>query len=280
MHGADRNRPLALAIGKPLRAGQRADLFQGIAASRIPLEQTGDDRSLIGIDGNALLAVRRDNVPVSERRRARPQALLGLLQHPLADFLGEIVDVVFRHQHLDAVHELFGGSGFPRKGDALLHQMDFGIKLVDRHPVLEVAIQAVGLLHEDGLHGLVLAEVADHLVEVCAPALLGRLHVDIFARDIEPVGLGVVAQQFELGRDREAFALLLAGRHPRIDHRLGGLKLLRLLPRPRPCRLRHAKTSWASVALPRLPPLPPGKAIRRRSRWMLRGLSRSIARRW
>ncbi|MAM39002.1 MAG: hypothetical protein CL949_11005 [Erythrobacter sp.] len=72
MHGAHRNRPLALAISKPFSTGQRADLLQGIAASGIPLEQAGNDRTLIGIYRDALLAVLRDNVPVSERGCAGP----------------------------------------------------------------------------------------------------------------------------------------------------------------------------------------------------------------
>nr|WP_037517750.1 hypothetical protein [Sphingomonas sp. LH128] len=233
MDGADRHGASALAVGQALLARHRADLLQGIAARRIPLEQTGDDRPLIGFDRNSLLAVRADDVPVSERRCARPQALLGLLQHALADLFGEIVDIVLRHQHLDAVHELFGGSGLPRQGNALLHQMDFGIKLVDRHPVAQVAIEAVGLFNENGLHGAVLAQEPDHLAEIGAPAVLSGLDVHIFGGNGEAIGFGMVVQQLELGGDRKALALLLSGRYARIDYRFGrGLHILPLLLRP------------------------------------------------
>nr|WP_314717778.1 hypothetical protein [Sphingobium yanoikuyae] len=105
MDGADRHGAPALAIGQTLLARHRADFLQGIAARRIPLEQTRDDRSLIGFDRDALLAVRPDDIAIAERRGARPQALLGLLQHALADLFGKVVDIVLRHQHLDAVHE-------------------------------------------------------------------------------------------------------------------------------------------------------------------------------
>ncbi|MEE4450499.1 hypothetical protein V2S85_02520 [Novosphingobium resinovorum] len=241
MDSADGHRAPALAIGEALLASHRANFLQGIAARRIPLEQAGNNHPLIGLDRNPLLAVRADDVPISERRGTRPQALLGLLQHALADLFGEIVDIVLRHQDLDAVHELFGGPGFPRKRDALFHQMDFGIQFVDRHPITQVAIEAVGLFHEDGLHRAVLAEETDHLAEIGAAAVLGGLDVHIFGCNGEPVGFGVIAQKLELGGNRKALALLLAGRDARVDHRLGdGLHFRPLLLRPSPCCLRHA----------------------------------------
>nr|WP_287387638.1 hypothetical protein [Sphingobium sp.] len=140
------------------------------------------------------------------------------------------------------MHELFGGSGFARKGDAFLYQMDFGIQFVDRHPVAQVAIEAVGLFDEDRLHRAVLAQKADHLAEAGAAALLGGLDVHIFRSDGQSIGFGMVTQELELSRDGKTFPLLLARGNARIDHRLGRLQVQPRLPRPRLCRLRHIDT--------------------------------------
>ena len=51
------------------------------------------------------------------------------------------------------MHELLGGARVARQDDVLLDEVDLEIELVDRHPVLEIAIEAVGLLdqqHADG----------------------------------------------------------------------------------------------------------------------------------
>jgi hypothetical protein len=88
-------------------------------------------------------------VQVPEGRRAGPVALARLLVHPLLDLLGEVVDVVLGHQHLDAVDELLGRPRLVGQDDALLHEVDVDVHLVEQHPVLEVAVEPVGLLDED-----------------------------------------------------------------------------------------------------------------------------------
>nr|WP_314717780.1 hypothetical protein [Sphingobium yanoikuyae] len=88
--------------------------------------------------------------------------------------------------------------------------MDFGIKLVDRHPVAQVAIEAVGLFNENVLHGAVLAEEPDHLAKVGAPAVLGGLDVHIFGGNGEAICFGMVAQKLELRGNGKALALLFA----------------------------------------------------------------------
>ncbi|WQE08249.1 hypothetical protein U0025_05005 [Sphingobium yanoikuyae] len=88
--------------------------------------------------------------------------------------------------------------------------MDFDIELVDCHPILEIAVEAIGLFDHNRLDGFMLAKVADHLVEIGPSALLSRLHVHIFGRYGKSAGLGVLAKQFQLGRYREALALLFA----------------------------------------------------------------------
>nr|WP_066766982.1 MULTISPECIES: hypothetical protein [Sphingobium] len=210
MHGADRNRTSALAIDKSGAAGHRADFLQGIVACSIPLEHAGDDRPLIRIDHDDLLAVGFSDVPVSERRGARPKALLCLFQHPLADLFGEIVDVVLRHQHFDAVHEFFRRPRFPRQDNALLHEVDLGFQFVDRDPILEIAVEPVGFLDQNSVDHFALSQEPDHLVKAGPAALLGRFDINIFTCDDESIGDGVFAQQLELGRNRKALALLLA----------------------------------------------------------------------
>src|SRR5688500_9367477 len=61
-----------------------------------------------------------------------------LLQHSLLRLLGEVIDVVLSHEHLDTMHELLGGSGVACQYHILLDEMDFQIKVVQRHPVLQV----------------------------------------------------------------------------------------------------------------------------------------------
>nr|WP_245987740.1 hypothetical protein [Sphingobium fluviale] len=239
MHGADRNRTSALAIDKSGAPRHGADFLQGIVACSIPLEHAGDGWPLVGINHNDFLAVRLYAVPVSERRGARPKALLCLFQHPLADLFGEIVDVVLRHQHFDAVHEFFRRSGFPGQDNALLHEVDLGIQFVDRHPILEIAVEPVSLLDQNGVNHLALSQEPDHLVEAGPATLLGRFDIDIFTSHDEPIGDGVFAQQLELGRNRKALALLLARRNPGVDDRLGRLHVFALRPcfRPRRCHV-------------------------------------------
>nr|WP_284272097.1 hypothetical protein [Bradyrhizobium iriomotense] len=109
--------------------------------------------------------------------------MLGFLLHALPGFLRKIVDVVLRHQHFDAVHELLGGTRVPRENDALLHKVHLKFELIQRHPIFEIAIKPVGLFNQDGADAGMLFEILDHLAEVCAAANLRRLNIDKLSCD-------------------------------------------------------------------------------------------------
>ena len=184
-----------------------------------------DQRRDRRIGGDDLLAVRAGDVAIAERRLGRPDALLGLFLHALAGFLGQVVDVVLRHQHLDAVHELFRGSRLARQHHAFLREVHFHVEFIDRHPILEVAIEPVGLLDQHHANGRMRLEIGDHLAEGGAAGLLGGFNVHVFLRHREAVRRRVFLEQLQLRRDREAFLLLLLGGDAGIDHRLlaGGI---------------------------------------------------------
>ena len=177
---------LRIDEARRLRLARR--FLQRNVAARIPFEQLGDRSARqLGIGGDDLLAVRAGDVAIAERRLGRPDALLGLLLHALAGFLGQIVDVVLRHQHLDAVHELFRGARLARQHHAFLREVHFHVQFVDRHPILEVAIEPVGLLDQHHADGRMRLQIGDHLAEGGAAGLLGGLHVDVFLRHREAV---------------------------------------------------------------------------------------------
>jgi hypothetical protein len=53
-----------------------------------------------------------------------------------------------------------------RQDDRLLHEVDFYAELVDRHPVLDVAVEAIRLLHQQRSAPRVFrAQEVDHLAE-------------------------------------------------------------------------------------------------------------------
>ncbi len=76
------------------------------------------------------------------------------------------------------MHELLRRPRVLRDDDVLLDEVDFEVQFVERDPVLEVAVEAVGLLDEQDAAGLVLAEEREHLAEARAAGLLGRLDID------------------------------------------------------------------------------------------------------
>jgi hypothetical protein len=123
------------------------------------------------------------------------------------------------------VHELFRGSRLTRKHHSLLWEVHFHIQFVDRHPILEVAIEPVGFLDQHDADERVRLKIGDHFVESDAAGLLCSLDVDIFLRDREAIFCCVFLEQLQLRRDREAFLLLFFRGDARIDHRLlaGGI---------------------------------------------------------
>jgi hypothetical protein len=81
--------------------------------------------------------------------------------------------------------------------------MDLGVELVDRHPVAEVAVQAIGLLDQDDEATLVLAGEGDHAAKGGTTGLFGGFDINELFGDLELAAGGVRSQQIELGRDRE-----------------------------------------------------------------------------
>ena len=120
--------------------------------------------------------MRHQVVHISDRRDGGPVTLPGLLDHPLANLFTKVVDVVLGHQHLDAVHELLGRTRVFREDYRLLHEVDFYAQLVDRHPVLDVAVEAIRFLNQQG----------------SAPrAFLAQRKATISLKDVRPVRFAV-----------------------------------------------------------------------------------------
>ena len=82
-----------------------------------------------------------------------------------------------------------------RQDDVFLQEVDLDLKLVERHPVLKIPIEAVGLLDQHHTDGWMRLEVGDHLAKSRAAGLLRRLHIDEFVRNREAVGGCIVLQQ-------------------------------------------------------------------------------------
>jgi hypothetical protein len=112
------------------------------------------------------------------------------------------------------------------RDSALLGEVDFDLQLVHRHPVLEVAVEPVGLLDRHHPDRRMLLQIADHLAEGGAAGLLGSFNVHIFLGDREALRRRVFLQQLQLRRDRKALLLLLLRGDAGVDHRLlaGGIE--------------------------------------------------------
>jgi len=71
--------------------------------------------------------------------------------------------------------------------------VDLQIEVVEPDPVLEVAVEAVGLLHQQQAAGTLSLEEVQHLREVGPARLLGRLHVHELTYQLDIASLGVAA---------------------------------------------------------------------------------------
>ncbi len=201
MDRGDRHRRTALAVHQPTAAGRPGHLFQGELAGGVLLEHPGDHRRQNRVGYNDALAGGAVHVGISQRRERRPHALHRLLAHPLDRLFPQVVGVVLRHQHLDSVHELLRGPGVGRKHDVLLDEVEFQPEFVDRHPILYVPVEAVGLLHQHDPAGCILGEERDHLAESRAAGLLGSLHIRELLQHGDAVRRRIGPEQFQLRRD-------------------------------------------------------------------------------
>ncbi|MGB5742902.1 MAG: hypothetical protein WBM65_10850 [Sedimenticolaceae bacterium] len=76
--------------------------------SCVPFEHLTDHGHQLRVWFDGLLAVFTENVSVAVGSIGWPDSLLCFLGHPLSGLFRKVVDIVLRHQHLDAVHELLG----------------------------------------------------------------------------------------------------------------------------------------------------------------------------
>ena len=198
--------PVAFACPEPFVREIRLQPPDRIPPRGVELEHLPNERSPFLVELDSLIHL---VVPVAQRRQGGKLPLLCLLQKPLSRLLGEVVDVVLGHQHLDAVDELLVGAGVLVQHRPFLDEDQRHVQVVDDHVVLEVSVQPVCLLAENGTHLRLLLEVLHHLVEVCTSALLGGLHVNELADDLVAVFPCVGSEQFLLGGDGVALPLLL-----------------------------------------------------------------------
>jgi hypothetical protein len=98
--------------------------------------------------------------------------------------------------------------------------MPCSVELVDRHPILEVAVEPVGLLDQHHAHCRMRLQIGHHLAEAGAASLLGRLHVHIFLHSRETISDGIFLKELQLRRDREALFFLFLRRDAGVDDRL------------------------------------------------------------
>ncbi|MDE8652121.1 hypothetical protein PYV00_10380 [Novosphingobium sp. H3SJ31-1] len=106
--GAGRQWTPAFPVSQPGHLRLLRRLLDRILPALIPGVEARDQRPELRVDGDDLLTVLADNVGVAKRRGGRPDALLGLFHQALPGFFRQVIDVVLRHQHLDAMHELLG----------------------------------------------------------------------------------------------------------------------------------------------------------------------------
>src|SRR5258708_6607580 len=185
----------ALAEREAGLAAHPGDLLDGVLPGHVPLEKLRHQGGSLRVGDDGALAVTALDVDVADGRVGPPAALLGLLHLAFTHFLGEVVDVVLGHQHLDAMHELLRGPRVGGEDDVLLDEMNLEVELVDLDPVLEVAVQPIRFLHQHGPAGRVLAQDGEHGAKARPSRLLCGLDVGELLEDAEVLFGGVGANE-------------------------------------------------------------------------------------
>ncbi|HVC76143.1 MAG TPA: hypothetical protein VND96_06440 [Candidatus Micrarchaeaceae archaeon] len=98
--------------------------------------------------------------------------------------------------------------------------MDLKIEVVDADPVLEVAVETIGLFDQQNPARSGPPEECQHGVEVLPSSPLGGLDVDELADDIHVRLPGVLLQQPALSRNGIALFLLFLRRNAGVYHGL------------------------------------------------------------
>ncbi len=127
------------------------------------------------------------------------------------------------HQDLDPVHELLVRAGVLGEHLVLLHEVNLDVEFIETHPVLDVAVETVGLLDEDDPAGGLLPQEGDHFTKCFPASLLRGLDVREFLDNLKVMNAGVIAEELELGRDRVAFLFLLLRADTGVDDGVGAL---------------------------------------------------------
>jgi hypothetical protein len=138
--------------------GKLGDRLERVVAGRVALEHARHQWAAHRVDVDPM---RHAVVDVADRSHRGPVSLFRLFPQPLLDFLAQVVDVVLRHQHLDAVQELVGRAGLLRIDGILLDEVHDEVELIDRDPVLDVAVEPIGLLDEHRATGGIRLAVLD-----------------------------------------------------------------------------------------------------------------------
>ena len=100
---------------------------------------------------------------------------------------------------------------------ALLDEVDLDAEFVDRHPVLDVAVETIRSSQPGGFgRSSFFAQERDHLAERRAAGALGGLDVLELLNDVNALALGVIVEQLSLRRDRESLSLAPWTKHGRI----------------------------------------------------------------
>lgn len=151
------------------------------------------------------------DVDVAEGSATGPDARSRLLRHPLHGLFSQVERVVPGHQNLDAVHELVIASRIRANHAALFDEVAIDSELIKRGPVLEVPVEAIGLLDEDDAHlGAVPFQIVQHPRESAPARLLRGLDVHEFLCNEDIPGVGVLADKALLCRDAKPLLFLVS----------------------------------------------------------------------
>ncbi|HSB17332.1 MAG TPA: hypothetical protein VLE22_22980 [Bryobacteraceae bacterium] len=119
------------------------------------------------------------------------------------------------------MYQLVRGTRIGTIDAAFFDQMNGDTKIVQGDPVLQIAVEAVSLLHQDRpAHAPMPLQIEQHRRELRTAAHPGRFDINEFLRDDKPAAGGILPQEAKLRWDAEAFLLVLVG-NPRVQYHLG-----------------------------------------------------------
>ncbi|HEY6341213.1 MAG TPA: hypothetical protein VIY49_06955 [Bryobacteraceae bacterium] len=179
--------------GDPFCSQLFGDALQSVLAALEPLENLAHDRCLNGMGRDGAFAVAALDVLVARWRKARPDPALGLLTHPLAGLLAKILDIVLRHEHLDAVEKLLRRTRLRPNDDVLFRKVDVNAEVINGHPVFEVAIEPISFFDNKCSAVGSLLQEREHSVEGHATGNFRGLDVHKLAEDLKVLLGSVIA---------------------------------------------------------------------------------------